>query len=88
MAQSVECPTLDFGLGLDITVFHGMEPHVGLCTDSVEPAWDSVSSPLSAPLCLHAFSLSLRIKFKKLKYEKALKNPTQYPCPSPPNPTL
>ena len=35
-AQSVECPTLDFGSGHDLRV-HGMEPHIGLCTHSTEP---------------------------------------------------
>ena len=54
MTQSVECPA--FGSGYDLTVC-GFEPHVGLCTDSTEPASDSLSSPLlSAPPLL---SLSL-----------------------------
>ena len=35
-------------LALDLGSVHGLmvcgfEPHVGLCTGSVEPAWDSVS---------------------------------------------
>ena len=30
MAQWVKCPTLDFGLGCDLTVC-GFEPHIGLC---------------------------------------------------------
>ena len=50
MAQSVERPTLDFGSGHDLTVC-GIEPYIGLCTDSVEPTWDSLppSLSLSAP---------------------------------------
>ena len=36
MVQSVECPTLGFGSGHDLTV-HGFEPRIGLCIDSVEP---------------------------------------------------
>ena len=42
---------------------HGIEPCVGLCADSVEPAWDSLSlPPLSLPLpCLCSLSLSLKI---------------------------
>ena len=49
VAQLVERPTLDFGSGHDLTV-HGFEPHVGLCADSVEPAWKlSLSLSLSAP---------------------------------------
>ena len=53
MAQLVEHPTLDFGSGHDLTV-HGFKPHVELCADHVEPAWDSLSLPLTAspPLVL------------------------------------
>ena len=42
--------TLDFGSGHDLTV-REFEPHIGLRTDSVEPAWDSLSPslPLSRP---------------------------------------
>ena len=43
VAQSVECPTPDFSLGHDLTVCE-FEPHTGLFTDSVEPAWDSLST--------------------------------------------
>ena len=42
MAQLVKRPTLDLGSGHDLPV-HEFEPHIGLCTDGVEPAWDSVS---------------------------------------------
>ena len=45
MAQSVGHLTLDFGSGHDLPV-RGFEPHVGLCADGVEPAWDSLSLPL------------------------------------------
>ena len=41
-ALSVKRPTLDFGSGDDLTV-RGFEPRVGLCADSAEPAWDSLS---------------------------------------------
>ena len=41
-------PTLDLGSGLDLTV-HGVEPHIGLCADGAEPAWDSL------PLSLYPF---------------------------------
>ena len=41
MAQLVKCPTLDFDSGCDLTVSE-FEPHVGLCADSIETAWDSV----------------------------------------------
>ena len=50
VAGSVKRPTLDLGSSLDLPVC-GIEPHVGLCTDTVESAWDSVS-PLSAPFLL------------------------------------
>ena len=55
MAQLVKCLTLDFGSGQDLTVCE-FEPYVGLCADSVEPAWDSfVFCP--SPAC----ALSLKI---------------------------
>lgn len=45
----VRRPNIDFGSGHDLTV-HEFKPHMGLCADSVEPAWDSISLPsLSAP---------------------------------------
>ena len=43
MAQSVKGP--DFCSGHELTACE-IEPHVGLCADSKEPAWDSLS-PLS-----------------------------------------
>ena len=48
VAQSIERPTLGFGSGHDLMV-RGSEPHFGLCTDSEEPAWDTLSPSLSAP---------------------------------------
>ena len=59
--QSVKPPTPDFSSGHDLTVGE-FEPHVRLCTDGVEPAWDSLFLCLS--LCLspaHSFSLSLSL---------------------------
>ena len=47
----VKCLTLDFGSGYDLTV-RGIEPCVRLCTDNMEPAWDSLSPSLSQPLSL------------------------------------
>ena len=53
-AQLVKHLTLDFGSGQNFRV-RGIEPCVGLCTDSVEPAWDSL--PLSPPpLCAQVCS--------------------------------
>ena len=40
---------LSFGSGHEIMV-HGIEPCVKLCDDSMEPALDSLSLPLSLPL--------------------------------------
>ena len=59
VAQSVECPTLDFGSGRDLTVCES-EPHVRLYASSTEPAWDSLSPSLSlsAPPLI---TLSLKI---------------------------
>ena len=55
VAQLVKHLTLDFGSGHDLRV-HEIEPHIRLCTDSTEPAWDS----LSLSLCPSpAYSLSL-----------------------------
>ena len=63
VAQSFKHPTLDFSSGHDFEV-HDIEPSVGLLTYSTEPAWDSLSLPLSLPLpCSYArvFPLSLKI---------------------------
>ena len=57
MAQSVECPSLDFGSDLDLEV-HRFQPHVGLCADSVEPVWDSLSSLSAPPPLMLSLSLS------------------------------
>ena len=46
VAQLVKSLTLDFGLGHDLMV-HGFDPCIGLCADSAELAWDSLSPPLS-----------------------------------------
>ena len=51
---SVKHPALDFGSGHDLVV-RGFQPCVGLCTDSMEPAW-FLSLPLSLSLSL-SFSL-------------------------------
>ena len=67
MAQWVKHPTLDFGSGHDLLV-RGIEPRVGLCTDSAEPAWDSLSPSLSAS---PSFTISLKINqytFKKREF--------------------
>ena len=62
MAQSVKHPTFDFDSGHDLMV-HEMEPCVGLCADSSEPAWDFLSPPPSAPP-------SLSFSNKKTKQNK------------------
>ena len=64
MVQSVKCSTLGFGSGHDLAVC-GFEPLVGLCADSVEPAWDPLSLSFSAPPQL-TLSVSLKIN-KNLK---------------------
>ena len=63
MAQSVERRTFGFGSGHDLAV-REFEPHIGLCTDSVELAWDSLL-PLSLcpyPTCARAPSLKINVK--------------------------
>ena len=47
MVQSVERPTLDFGLGHDLTVLRS-SPELG-SELGMEPAWDSHSPFLSEP---------------------------------------
>ena len=64
MAQSVKHWTLDFGSGNDLGVCE-LEPGVRLCAGSMEPAWDSLSSSLSAPL-----PLVLSLKINTLKERK------------------
>ena len=48
VAQSVRPLTLDFGSRHDLMVC-GIKPLIGLCTDSIEPPWDSLPPLLSAP---------------------------------------
>ena len=48
MTQSVEGPSLGFCSGRDLTVGE-FEAQVGLCADSADPAWDSLSLSLSVP---------------------------------------
>ena len=64
MTQLVKHPTLGFGSGHDPIVGEFAFP-IGLCADSVEPAWDSLSLPLSPPL-----PPSLFLSINKLKTEK------------------
>ena len=56
VAQLVKHPILDFGSGHDLMV-HELEPHIEFSTDSLEPAWESLSPSLSAPPP-HVLSLS------------------------------
>ena len=57
--SSVKCPTLDSSSGYDHAV-RELKPHIGLCANSVGPAWDSLSPSLPAPPLL-ALSLSRKI---------------------------
>ena len=68
MAQAVKRPTLDVGPGHDLTV-HEFEPYVGLCADSAEPAWDSLSPPrpLSTPYPGSCCLLFLEINLEKIE---------------------
>ena len=62
----------------------GFEPHIRLCADSVEPAWDSLSPSLAAPQPVLARSLSLslplylslkmNLKKKMKKYQEPINN--------------
>ena len=60
-AQSVKRQTLGFSLGRDLSVC-GFEPRIGLCTDSAEPTWGSLSPPAPPLPSLHCvLSVSLKI---------------------------
>ena len=63
MAQSLRHPALNFGSGHNLTVGE-FEPHIGLCADNMEPAWDYLSPSFSAPPLL-ALSLSLSLSLSK-----------------------
>ena len=67
MAQSVKHPTLDFSSCHDVIVGE-FEPHIGLCTNSMEPVGIlSLSSYLSSASPL---ALSLFLKINALKKKK------------------
>ena len=77
VTQSIKRPTLDFGSGHGLMV-HGLQPHVGLCTGSMEPSWGGEGfSLLSGPPHLlmhththtHTHTLSL-----SLSHSLSLKN--------------
>ena len=58
VAHSLKHPTHDFGIGHDLTVC-GIEPHIGFCAGSADPAWDSLSLSLcpSPPhACMYTLS--------------------------------
>ena len=64
MGQSVKHLILDFCSGHNLMIPE-LEPHIGPCGDSMDPAWDSLSAP--PPLIL-MHSLPLKINkqiFKK-----------------------
>ena len=57
MANQGAWVTLDFHSGHDLTV-QEFEPHIGICADGAEPAWDALSLSL-CPSPAHVISLSL-----------------------------
>ena len=46
MTQPIKCLAFDFGSCHDLTV-HEFELCIGVCVDSLDLAWDSLSLPLS-----------------------------------------
>ena len=58
MAQSVKPLTLDFDSGHGPFVC-GIEPLIGLCADSTEPALDSLPPSLSASSPAHVLALKI-----------------------------
>ena len=73
VAQSVKRLTLDFGSGHDLTVCE-IESHVGLCTDSVEPAWGLLSPSLSAPPLFICAQIEINLKKIFLKRKGAVRS--------------
>ena len=65
MAQSGKHLSLDLGSAHALTV-RGIEPHVGLHDDSTEPAWDSLSPSLSAPLPLSQSKITSKYVHQRL----------------------
>ena len=61
VTQSVKCPLL-ISAQVMISWFREFQPHIGLCADSVEPAWDSLSLLFLCPYPTRTLSLSLKIK--------------------------
>ena len=68
VAQSVKRPTLGFRSSHNLRVYE-FKPQIGLCTDSAEPPWDSLSVPLSLSLSLSAPPL-LRLSLSLSKTNK------------------
>ena len=66
MAQSVKHLILDFSSGHELMV-HKFKPCIGLCADSTEPAWNSLSSLSAPPPLMHTCSLPLKINKYCLK---------------------
>ena len=64
VAQLVKCPALDIGSDHDLIV-RGTEPCIGLCADTVDPAWDSLSPSLSAS---SPFALFMSLKINKKNF--------------------
>ena len=60
-----------FGSSHDLEA-RGIEPCVGLCADSAEPAWDCLSLSSLSVTPLLSLSLSLSLKINKLKKIKSV----------------
>ena len=76
--RSVEPQTLDLGSSHDLSVC-GMESCIRLCTDSMEPAWESLSLS-AAPLLVCVLSLSLKInKLRSIWMAQSIKRLTSAP---------
>ena len=61
--------------------FREFKPRVGLCADSVEPAWDPLSLSLSLPLH-HSLRLRLKINKKKSTPKVMYLQPRSFPLDS------
>ena len=77
-AQSAKPPNLGFGSGHDLMVCE-CKPHIRLCADSAEHAWDSLSAlPLLMCMCARALSLSFSLSLSQINLKKKILLPVMY----------
>ena len=68
LGGSVSEVLVDFSSSHDLMICE-IEPCIGLCTDSIEPAWDSLCPSPACP-CSLSLSLSLSLSQTNIKKKK------------------